>query len=215
MRLSEDLQKQFAEKGVSVRYYPERDFADFQKRVWQREYEYSYNYSKNSEFLIDGVSRKKTETELHKDACNFADGCVYGKYARSCDATEYDILYIEYDEKLIMQKINGKYKEVTAEYVQKLIDKNEKAYSGVYGAFALKMQKLVKAAGYGEKLSVYPTTYGIGVWRLYNWHLNKEAGAVEEILNRYGVEYYNELSDAGWVLRFKISKKKENLAKVA
>ena len=66
-----------------------------------------------------------------------------------------------------------------------------------------------KAGGCG-----YPTTYGIGVWLMYNPHIDKDVEAVGRIIAEAGLEFYNEFSDKRWVYRFKISKAKENLAKI-
>lgn len=220
MRISKELVQEFAKKGVSVRWYPEQNIEDFKSRVFVETYE---NMCKNRLIYVDGYNEGEDETHrwsataFYKTVEEMQADCR--ERARNineerCSAQVSEMLYIEYEEKLIMQKVSVK-KEVTEEYLQKLIDKNEKAYSGAYGEFSIKMQKLIKAAGYGAYLSVYPTTYGIGVLRLYNWHFNEESKVIENILNKYGVEYYNELSEAGWVYRYKVSKKKDNLAKVA
>lgn len=72
-----------------------------------------------------------------------------------------------------------------------------------------------KKMGYLNSWSVYPTTYGIGVWVFYNWDLEKDLKNVADLLNKFGVEYYTEFSDARWVFRFKISKKSINLDKIS
>jgi hypothetical protein len=36
---------------------------------------------------------------------------------------------------------------------------------------------------------------------------------VTKILDERGIEYYNEYSEAGWVYRYKVSKKADNIAK--
>lgn len=215
MRIKDEIIKEFADKGVSVRWFPERNYKDFYARVWNKEYEYALNYGKDHvrgcEAVMSGRTNEVYESceALVAHCKRFADQTA----ERSCDPYEYDMLYIEYGEKLIMQKISVKSKEVTSEYIQKLINKNEKAYNGAYGDFALRMQRLLKTKGI-ETFNIYPTTYGIGVWRIYNFKLDEDIQSVEDILREYDVEYSNELSDKAWVLRFKINKKAYNLAKI-
>lgn len=76
------------------------------------------------------------------------------------------------------------------------------------------MQALLKENGLGKTFSVYPTTYGIGIWVIYNWNSDEHIVKVANILKENGVEFYNEYSEAGWVYRFKVSKKADNLAKI-
>jgi hypothetical protein len=99
--------------------------------------------------------------------------------------------------------------------IDKLIAKNEKAYSGYYGEFAKNMQRLLNENGLTDKFSVYPTTYGIGIWVIFNYSAKDEIKKVTKILNDRGIEYYNEYSEAGWVYRYKVSKKADNIAKAA
>lgn len=206
----------YAAKGISVRYYPEVNYDDFYKRIWQKQYDYSYFYNKDHvrgcKAVIEGRCNEVFESveALEKNSKEFADFSV----KRACDPYEYDMLYIEYDDKLIMQKVSVKSKEITEEYIQKLIDKNEKAYSGIYGNFAIKMQKLLKRNNISGQFSIYPTTYGIGIFRLYNFGLKNDIERVTKILDEHNIEYYNELSDKVWVYRFKISKKAENLNRI-
>lgn len=123
--------------------------------------------------------------------------------------------FVEYDDngtrRTICQKIAGKSKEITIEYVDKLIAKDKKAYNGTYGKFADAMNRILDKLGYKTKFSVYPTTYGIGVWLFYNWNADKNIKEVEAILKANNVEYYNEYSDKHYVYRFKISKKQANI----
>lgn len=201
MFLRKDTQRLFSEKGISVRYYPEATYEEFQKRVYREEYDYAYNYNKDDQGM--------DEEKLVEKAKQFAYDRVYGKYARAVDSYNYNILYIEYDEKLIIKKIPKKSMEITQVFIQKLIDKNEKLYSGFYGNFALRMQKLIRKEI--NSAWIYPTTYGIGVWVFYNFGAKESIEKVENLLKKYGVEYHNEFSDAQWVYRFKISKRKSNL----
>lgn len=107
-----------------------------------------------------------------------------------------------------------KSKAITSEYVMKLVEKDRKAYEGVYGKFAVAMQRLCRENGYDNRLAVYPTTYGIGVWVIWNFGSDKDIEGVKKLMDERGIEYYNEYSEQGWVYRFKVSKRKENLEKV-
>lgn len=217
MRISKQTITHFANKGVSVRWYPEQTYEEFRQRIWQKQYDFSYNYTKDnvrgSKATEEGRTNVLYETmeEFVEKCKKFADTSV----DRACDPYEYDRLYIEYDGKLIIKKEPVKSKVITIEMIDKLIAKNEKAYSGYYGEFAKTMQQLLKDNGLSNKFSVYPTTYGIGVWVLYNYTLSSDVEAVTKILDAHGIEYYNEYSEHGWVYRYKISKKTNNISKLA
>lgn len=77
------------------------------------------------------------------------------------------------------------------------------------------MQRLLKEHGLSNKFSVYPTTYGIGIWVIFNWNAKDDIERVTKILDERGIEYYNEYSEAGWVYRYKVSKRAENILKAA
>lgn len=219
MRISQDTIKHFAEKGVSVRWYAEQTYEEFKKKQWASEYERWFNYSKSSCKELnpprnDGSYESwsyETIAEYKKHISEFCDQII----DRHCSPYEYDRLFIEYDGKTIVKKESVKSKEITIEYIDKLIAKNEKAYSGYYGEFAKNMQRLLRENGISGQFSIYPTTYGIGVWVFYNFHAKDEIEKVTKILDERGIEYYNEYSEAGWVYRYKVSKKAENLVKVA
>lgn len=219
MRISKQTLETLNAQGVSVRWYPEKTFNEFSRRIWERDYnsyiKYYQDHVATAPAAIEGRANVLFQTldELKEHARQNADR--YEKYGTGRAPYEFTVLYIEYAGKLIMKKENVKSKEITAEYVQKLIEKNEKAYNGYYGTFALNMQRLLKDNGLSNNFAVYPTTYGIGVWFIYNWHAEEEINKVTDILNARNVEYYNEYSEKRWVYRFKVSKKAENLAKVA
>ena len=127
----------------------------------------------------------------------------------------YTTLYVEHDGgQILVKKENVKSKEITVEYVQKLVEKDRKLYAGTYGKFAMAMQRLCKERGLTNKFCVYPTTYGIGVWLFYNFNSDKHIAQVEEIMKDRNIEYYNEYSDHRWVYRFKVSKKRENIERM-
>ena len=215
MRISQQTIQHFAVKGISVRWYPQQTFDEFRQEQWQKQYERWFNYSKssckelnpNKEWVAKWDYETRTEYEEHIKA--FCDRII----DRHCGPYEFDKLYIEYDGKVIIKKESVKSKVITSEYIQKLIDKNEKAYKGAYGQFALQMQALLKENKLNS-ISVCPTTYGIGVWVIYNWNADEQVQKVAKILKEKGVEFYNEYSEAGWVYRFKVSKKADNLAKI-
>lgn len=97
--------------------------------------------------------------------------------------------------------------------LDKIIAKVEKESTTEYGRFSAMMQKLLlERMGIGCAGLIYPTSYGIGVWAIYNWYFREMADAVEKVLNSIGVEYQTEYSEANWVFRYKISKKAANLA---
>lgn len=222
MYIPKETADHFAAQGIVVKYYPEATYGDFMKRVWDKEVEGYINYYKNNVrgYNVNDNGHEfanvlfETQEELRQKAIAQADMVVY-EYGRVLNSYEYDKLFVEYDDKgtrrTICQKIAGKSKEITIEYVDKLIAKDKKAYNGTYGKFADAMNRILDKLGYKTKFSVYPTTYGIGVWLFYNWNADKNIKEVEAILKANNVEYYNEYSDKHYVYRFKISKKQANI----
>lgn len=206
-RKKEDLEELKA-MGIEVKIYP-TDYETFRKKTWDGLYLSTKEYYKdwNSPYCISPI---KSEEQLEKTARDFADSQIERKVNDWYNATT---LYIEYDGKLICKKENVKSKLITKEYVLKLIEKDKKLYKGIYGDFTLKMKKLLKEKNIHQHLNVYPTTYGIGVW-IFWYSAEKYIDQVKEILDSHKIEYYNEFSDARWVYRFKVSKKRENLAKI-
>lgn len=223
MYISKETIAQLAGKGITVRWYPETTFEEYKQRVWKHEIDSYVNYYKDcvatSEAAIAGRCNVlyNTSEELEKSAKDHAEYRMQ-RFTELSGQYDAQTLYIQYGdggEKLIMKKESVKSKRITVEYVEKLIVKNEKAYSGYYGAFALNMQKLLKANGLDRLFNVYPTTYGIGVWVIYNWNAEKDIEKVTAILDARNVEYYNEFSERGWVYRYKVSKRADNVARVA
>lgn len=203
-------------QGIDIRWYPEKTFEEFAKRMWQNCYDYAFNYSKDHVAGSDAVKRG-TANVVFKSMDDFVSHCksfADRSYKRDCDPYNFSTLFVEHDGgKMIVKKENVRSKEITVEYVQKLVEKSRKLYAGYYGNFTLKMQSICEKLGYSN-FCVYPTTYGIGIWVFYNCHSDEQATAVENILKSAKIEYYNEFSDARWVFRFKISKKKGNLDKI-
>ena len=208
MRIEKTTIKSLADKGIRVNFHPESD-EEYRKKVWQKDYDYAYNYNKGKDVFVDGKFRKISLDELERDAREFADSVNERHTHNWYDA---DTLYIRYGDKgrMVVQKVSVKSKEITEDYVLKLIEKNEKMYKGLYGKFTDKMNNLVG----NRYFSIYPTTYGIGVWLFYNFSADKDIKYIENILKEKGIEYYNEFSDMRYVYRFKISKKRENLERL-
>ena len=127
------------------------------------------------------------------------------------DSTEF---YITYGEDRMIKRTCSKGELITKDRVLQLIERDKKAYQGAYGEFTDKMRKLLKADGKLGYFNIYPTTYGIGVFVFYNYHLKDDTDYLDKKLKELGLEYYNEFSEARWVFRYKISKKQANLAKI-
>lgn len=217
MRISKETIDTLKVQGINVRWFPEETYEEFKKRVWQECYDFSYNYSKNNVRGSKATEEGRTNV-LYESMEEFEEVCR--KYAdqtvdRHCDPYEYTTLYVEHDGgQILVKKENVKSKEITVEYVQKLVEKDRKVYAGTYGKFAMAMQRLCKERGLTNKFCVYPTTYGIGVWLFYNFNSDKHIAQVEEIMKERNIEYYNEYSEHRWVYRFKVSKKRENIERM-
>lgn len=209
MRITKETLSELNELGITAKIYPD-DYDSFFKRLVEKRFQWLGMYDHcqvrvNDEWIeqlyIEGYLAKK-----QKDAEFFAKKDAEDWY-------NADVLYIEYDGKLICKKENVKNKLITTEYVLNLVEKDKKLYEGFYGEFALKVKQLLRANGMRNEINVYPTSYGIGVW-VFWWHGDGWIEKVRKILDNKNVEYYNEYSDARWVYRFKISKRKENIAKL-
>jgi hypothetical protein len=85
-----------------------------------------------------------------------------------------------------------------------------------YKNFTESFKKLLASKGYKNSINVYPTSYGIGVFVAMSYRNQTEEikQNINELLETYRIDYTNESSDAGWVFRYKISKKKENIEKL-
>lgn len=217
MRISKETIETLKSQGINVRWFPEETYEEFKKRVWDEEYKRWFDYSKNSckelNPSCEWVSSWNFETlaEYEEHIRKFCDQII----DRHCSPYEFTTLYVEHDNgQMLVRKENVKSKEITVEYVLKLVEKDRKVYAGTYGKFAMCMQKLCKERGLANKFCVYPTTYGIGVWLFYNFNADKHIEQVEEIMKERNIEYYNEFSDAHWVYRFKVSKKRENIERM-
>ena len=212
MRIEKTTIKSLADKGIRVSFHPESD-EEYRIKVWEKEYRDFLDYYNGMEvFMGDKVIHFNANGEYEQSKARaYAD--KHTPY-RVNDWYNANTLYIWYGDKgrMVVQKVSVKSKEITEDYVLKLIEKNEKMYKGFYGEFTDKMNNLL-----GNKksyFSIYPTTYGIGVWLFYNFSADKDIKYIENILKEKGIEYYNEFSDMRYVYRFKISKKRENLERL-
>jgi hypothetical protein len=101
-------------------------------------------------------------------------------------------------------------KLITVEYILNAISKKENIDS-IYINLSKYMQSLLK----DKSMNVYPTSYGIGIYRIYNKTQESDKEQVATILSNLNLEYSNEVSEGGWVYRFKISKNKNNIEKLS
>jgi flavorubredoxin len=92
---------------------------------------------------------------------------------------------------------------MTFEYIMEKINFHQD-----YKNLCDKFNELIK----DSNINAYSTSYGIGIFRLFGWE-SSTVDKVKNILDSLNVSYGMETSDAGWVLRFKISKAKSNLEK--
>ena len=82
--------------------------------------------------------------------------------------------------------------------------------------FTESFKKLLETKGYLNSINAYPTSYGIGVFVFMNFRdsTNNIKTDIESVLSEYGIEYTEDVSDAGWVFRYRISKSKANIARI-
>lgn len=217
MLISKETLKELSAQGIQVRWYPEDSYEEFVQHIWQKCYERAFNYGKDhvqgSDAATKGLANVlyNTMEEFEKHCKQMADSFC----KRDADPYNFDTLFITFDtDKVVVKKEPVKSKQITTDYVLRLVEKGRKTYSGTYGDFARAMQRICKERGYNGRLCVYPTTYGIGVWLLWNYKAEEQVADIEQIMKQRGIEYYNEYSDARYVYRFKVSKKRENLEKI-
>jgi len=97
-----------------------------------------------------------------------------------------------------------KKKPVTLEWILEKVNK-----ASQFKNLTEHMKKVVS----GNNIDVYPTSYGVGMFRLFGI----EKGIlvrVKKFFDDNNIEYTNEFSDARWVYRFKVSKKAENIKRL-
>jgi len=123
------------------------------------------------------------------------------------------MLIYQYEPVFMMKTIKlPKNKMVDFDYIMTKLN-NDK----VYQSFAENFKNFLKGSEFENSMNIYPTTYGIGFFVLFNFRgdNSKIKAKIDEVLNSKGIEYKNEYSDAGWVFRYKISKCQENIKKLA
>lgn len=213
MRISKDTIEALKTSGIEVKPYP-TSFEDFYKRL----YDGYYNFHKSeigSEYVLTSVTEltpdgHPTEKSVRKDAKYHAD--FETEFGRMWYGAE--TLYIEYEGRLIAKRESVKSKVITEDYVKSLVEKDKKLYNGTYGHFCELMQKVSAKKGWNKNFTIYPTTYGIGIFIFWCWNFDKYYEEVETFLKEYGIEFTTEYSRAHWVFRFRLSKKAGNLTKI-
>jgi len=196
MYISKETIETLKAQGINVRWFPEETYEEFKKAQWEKEYKHWFDYSKSS---CKELNPPRNDGSYQ--SWNFETLAEYEDHIKD-------------GGQILVKKENVKSKEITVEYVQKLVEKDRKVYAGTYGKFAMAMQRLCKERGYTSRFLVYPTTYGIGVWLFYNFHAEENIADVKSLMDERGIEYYNEFSDHHWVYRFKVSKKRENIERM-
>ena len=202
-------------QGINVRWFPEETYEEFRKAQWEQEYKRCFDDGKK---YCKELNPSNEDSWWYKTLAEFEDRIK--KYCdrgidRWCDPYEFTTLYVEHDNgQMLVKKENVKSKEITVEYILKLVEKDRKVYAGTYGKFAMAMQRICRERGLANKFWVYPTTYGIGVWLFFNSQAGEHIAKVEEIMKERNIEYYNEYSVMHWVYRFKVSKKRENIERM-
>lgn len=196
MRVAQQTIDALSKRGITIR----PTFHDFDAQL-KKEWQWSYNY----------CSTGTPESEKIAQADNWVKD-IARRSRQWWDNS--DTLYIFEGDTIYEMKNLPKYNETTLADIEKRIERERKKYNSPYGNFCRKMQSLLSEDQINQGFTIYPTTYGIGIMVIYNWHAEKCISLVETAMNKRGIEYYNEFSDKRWVYRFKVSKKAGNLAKL-
>lgn len=208
MKLQKGVIEEFASKGYEL-----RPTVYSYETYYENSRQYSYNYYDYECYKgwHPDWTDEQIEQNRQEEATKFADNC-HTKSRWFSDSSE---LYVLKNGIIICQIKNlPKSSIVSSDYIQKRIDKAEKAYESYYGGFCMDVQELLRKEQIEQGFSIYPTTYGIGVWIYFNFYASKSIDTVTDLLEKYGIEYYNEFSEARMVYRFKISKKETNRLKL-
>lgn len=123
-----------------------------------------------------------------------------------------EMIVYQYEPTFTMKTIKlPKNKLVDFDYIMNKVNADK-----VYQNFADNFRSLLTGSGFEHSINVYPTSYGIGFFVLFNFRNEntKIKECIDSILNERNIEYRNEFSDAGWVFRYRISKSKENISKL-
>lgn len=213
MRIEQKLLNELDSIGIRVRCYTCSD-DEMRAKMYDRNYReclfryFNANIGNEDDCTEEQKSkaRKDAEEYTNEDICD-----TFGYSGMWYDSTKF---YIHYGADRMISRSCGKCEIITKERVLSLIEKDNKSYEGAYGKFTDQLRQLIKRDGKLEYFNVYPTTYGIGVWVIYNWHLDDDLKYMDELMKKVGLEYSNEYSLAKWVFRYKISKKRDNLQKL-
>ena len=155
---------------------------------------------------------EKDLLELGYNSVNFYDDYMNEASPENC--TEITVLTLHggcFDVKTI--RPIPKKKLVDVGYIINRIEAKN-----AYTSFANDFKRLLLAEypKFKNSINVYPTTYGIGVFVAFGLRdqLKETLNQIETLLNKYGIDFSTGRSDAGYVFRFLISKKKENINKI-
>lgn len=131
------------------------------------------------------------------------------KYDEDCsveDATHAAVVIFGEDGIRIKTLELPKSKEIGVDWFLNKLE-NNKLYKNLSSIFS-------KILNIGNGTAcVYPATYGIGFTN-YIFRDIETAKKLQNILDKNGIEYKTEYSDAFYVYRFVISKKKDNIDKI-
>lgn len=100
--------------------------------------------------------------------------------------------------------------------VEWIMNKWSKSTDNTYETFTKDFKKILDKKGYKNGISVYPTTYGIGIFVVFTHRdqIENIKKDIEGILTEYEIDYKTTTSEAGWVFQYRISKSKENINKL-
>jgi len=100
-------------------------------------------------------------------------------------------------------------KKITFDYIiNKIISKHKS--NNFYKRMGKYLEKFLINLGFKSGVHVYPSSYGIGVYTLFS-NITKINEILDKELNKFGIEYETEYSDARWIYRYKIKNTKQNI----
>lgn len=146
----------------------------------------TYSLNNTKDYANDNVSEKDADEIIVFDTSGFAEFYTY---------------------RLPKKKL------VDVEWV---MNKWSKSTDNTYETFTKDFKKILDKKGYKNCISVYPTTYGIGIFVVFTHRdqIGNIKKDIEGILTEYEIDYKTTTSEAGWVFQYRISKSKENINKL-
>jgi hypothetical protein len=210
MEIDKQIIKNFANKGITLRPSYEKTDEELYKNLLKKSYDFLapyYTYNDDCNGITRGMTEEQVEEARRKEAKEFADRNLKSAFS---DATT---LWVYMQDVQFPIKNLGKYELITEDFLNKRIERELKKYNSPYGTFAKRITRLLDKENI-IAWSIYPTTYGIGIWSFFNFNADSNAKLVEKLLKQRNVTYYNEYSAKRWVYRFKISKAELNLQKL-